>query len=134
MSPCQLKEGALLEVVDKGVSSSPLDRIDRKEPKTEELGRWMLGRILRDGRRILEGEECREGGLLIASMGISGCSTKDAEGVRRFRRVLAGSFEASSFAVGLICVREESPKMVFLLGLELPSRPLELGMFFVVQS
>jgi len=90
----------------------------------------MLGRMLSEGRRILEGEECREGGLLITSTGncISGWSMKDAEGVRRFRRILAGSFEASSLAVGLICVREESPKRVFLLGLEPPSRPLELGM------
>lgn len=39
VSPVQLSEGAVLDVVESGVSSSPFDRMDRSEPKTDELGR-----------------------------------------------------------------------------------------------
>ena len=38
MSP-QANDGALVEVVDMGVSSSPLDLMDRREPKTDDVGR-----------------------------------------------------------------------------------------------
>lgn len=83
----------------------------------------MLGRMAKDGRRALEGEECREGGLRKDSGGMSDVSMIGTEGVRRFLRVLEGSCSPSSLGVGLICVREERLKMVDLLrGFEPPSR------------
>lgn len=50
----QLTEGALLEVVVRGESSSPIDLMDLREPKTDETGRLMVARELNEGREELE--------------------------------------------------------------------------------
>lgn len=67
----QLIEGALLDVVvlsvvsaESGASSSYVERIDRKEPKTDEFGRFRVLRGTSDGR-----ERAGEGWLLL--MGLS---------------------------------------------------------------
>lgn len=82
----------------------------------------------KEGRRALDGEECREGGLRRESGGISDVSMTGTEGVRRFLSVLEGSCNPSSLEVGLICVSEERPKMVFLRGFEPASRLSDLRM------
>lgn len=67
----QLTEGALLDVVvlsvvsvESGASSSYVERIDRKEPKTDEFGRFAVLRGTSDGR-----ERAGEGWVLL--MGLS---------------------------------------------------------------
>ena len=62
----------------------------------------MLGRMPNEGRRALEGEECKDGGLRKESGGMSDVSMTGTEGVRRFLSVLDGSCNPSSLTVGLI--------------------------------
>jgi len=86
-----VKDGAFVDVVDIGVSSSPVDRMDLTEPNTDDLGR--AERMLREGRRIFEGDGWR-GGLGCGTSGIGACAScgePDNEGERRFLRVLAVS-------------------------------------------
>lgn len=89
-------EGVLLEVAVKGVSSSPpMDRIDLKDPKTDETGRPEL-RVLNEGRVAGFGE-----GWVVAEEGegSSSCRSSGEDsrlvirvGPRRFLSVLDWSF------------------------------------------
>lgn len=100
----QLIEGVLLDVVVKGLSSSPIDRIDLSEPKTEDTGRPPL-RTLNEGRFTGLGEGCvfDEDGEGSSSWSNSGGDSRLVikVGPRRFFSVLDESFASLSGEMAL---------------------------------
>jgi hypothetical protein len=84
-------DGVRLEVVVKGVSSSCMDRMDRREPKTDETGRPPL-LTLKEGRvtGLGEGRVFAEVGEGSSSWASSGEDSRlvTRVGPRRFFRVL----------------------------------------------
>lgn len=88
----------MLEPAVKGVSSSAVERDDLSVPKTVELGRCRLGRMLSEGL-LFAGEAC---GLLASSLARSewlGLEKTVGKGsVLRFRSECAESGEGVEFA------------------------------------
>ena len=88
-------DGVRLEVVVKGVSSSCIDRMDRREPKTEDTGRPAPLLILKPGRvtGLGEGKVFAEVGEGSSSWVSSGEDSRlvTRVGPRRFLRVLVES-------------------------------------------
>lgn len=109
-----------------GESSSPMDRIDLNEPKTDEAGRFADVREVIEGRERL-GEGWERDGLRVSSSSTAATSVASSrlvtrEGAFRLVRVLGACCFAGSWrGVGWIWVNEGiEPKMLFrLFGLDM---------------